>query len=343
VKLSPRISGGAFRWLRIALAMASLVVLVVKIGHSKPLERLAAATPWCIALAVVVVIADGLTRAWNWTQLMRAMHIAPRVRYTTVMAIHWGGAFLGQVLPSTMGTDALRVMMATRKIGGHASAHWAAVAMLNMISLVTGCGAALLCAFWLSLTHHRETVRPALVALFFAAISVAGLGYWMLRTQRGLILRCLRLMRGRWRQLRRGLRRFMHRVLVFERYDVNAAPVFGIALATLLTRATVYALVGMAVGVVLPFPAWIALVPAYMLSGLIPYSVSGYGGDQAAIVYILTGFGANPGAALAFALIVPLMSLAYNMLGGFSVLFGRLETRTGQPADRDAVSGSPNV
>lgn len=313
------------RWVRLAVAVASLAVLVTKIGHAKPLERLVAANLWFIALAVVVVILDGMTRAWNWTQLLRAMHVAPRVRYTTVLGIHWGGAFLGQIVPSTVGTDALRVMLATRKIGGRASAHWAALVMLNLISLTTGCAAALACALWLSLYRDGQAVRPMAVVLFLGAISGAVGGYWMLRSQRGLILRILRMMRGPWRKLRRGLRRFMHRVLIFERLHVRVSPIITIAVLTLLTRASVYALVGLGVGLVLPFPAWAALVPAYMLSGLIPYSVSGYGGDQAAIVYILTGFGANAGIALAFALIVPLMSLAYNMLGGFSVLFGNLD------------------
>ena len=327
------------RWIRWILAVGALVFLIIKIGNAKPLERLAAANPWFILLAVAVVIADGMTRAWNWTQILRAMHVAPTVRYGTVLGIHWGGAFLGQVVPSTVGTDALRVVLATRKIGGQASAHWAAVAMLNVISLTTGCAAALACALWLALFRHGQTVRLPAIALFLGAMFAAVSGYWMLRSQRGLILRVLRVMRGPWRKLRRGLRRFMHRVLVFERYNVPVAPIVFIALATLLTRATVYALVGLGVGLVLPPPAWVALVPAYMLSGLIPYSVSGYGGDQAAIVYILTGFGANAGVALAFALIVPLMSLAYNMLGGFSVLFGNLEANAPGPVAHSLEPG----
>jgi uncharacterized membrane protein YbhN (UPF0104 family) len=327
----PRLSKSLMRWIRITLAAASLIVLGIKVGHARPLERLAAANLWYVLLGVVVVIADGMTRAWNWTQLMRAMHIAPRVRYPTVLSIHWGGAFLGQIVPSTVGTDALRVLLATRKIGGLASAHWAAVAMLNLISLTAGCAAALGCSLWLQVIRPGEGMRPVALLLFSGAIAAALGGYWMLRTQRGLILRMLRAMRGPWRKLRRGLRRFMHRVLIFERQHVRLAPIVAIALATLVTRASVYALVGIAVGLLLPAPAWIALVPAYMLSGLIPYSVSGYGGDQAAIVYILTGFAASAGAALAFALIVPLMSLSYNMLGGLAVLFADLDANE-QPA-----------
>ncbi len=319
----------ALRWIRIALAIGLLAFLAQKIGHAGALERLASARLSFIALAVVVVIADGMTRAWNWTQLMRAMHIAPQVRYASVLGIHWGGAFLGQVVPSTVGTDALRAMLAARRIGGHVSAHWAAVALLNLISLILSCAVALACAVWLQVEGHGA-VRPIVASIFLGALVAAGIGYWLLRTQRGLLLMILRRMRGPLRKLRRGLRRFMKRLLVFERYDVRAAPVFAIAFVTLVTRAGLYALVGFAVGLTLPFPAWLALVPAYMVSGLIPYSVSGYGGDQAAIVYILTGFGAEASAALAFALIAPLMAMAYNMLGGFSVLFGKLDSHEAQ-------------
>jgi uncharacterized protein (TIRG00374 family) len=316
------------------------VFLARKIGHAGVLERLASARPAFIALAVLVVIIDGMARAWNWTQLIRAMHIAPRVRYTTVLSIHWGGAFLGQVVPSTVGTDAVRALLAARKIGGHASAHLAAVAMLNLISLTLGCAVALICAAWLALAGEDAQLRHVATVLFLGALTGAACGYWLLRSQRGLLLWILRQMSGRWRKVRRGLRRFTHRLLVFERYDVRVGPVFAIALATLFTRAGTYALVGLGVGVVLPVPAWLALVPSYMLSGLIPYSVSGYGGDQAAIVYVLTGFGASAGAALAFALVVPLVSMAYNMLGGFSVWFGRLDGRA-QPT-AEAAGGSRN-
>jgi len=98
-----KFSKSAIRWIRLSVAAASLAVLVVKIGHAKPLERLAAANLWFILMAVVVVVIDGMTRAWNWTQLVRAMHVAPKVSYATMLGIHWGGAFLGQVVPSSGG------------------------------------------------------------------------------------------------------------------------------------------------------------------------------------------------------------------------------------------------
>jgi uncharacterized protein (TIRG00374 family) len=324
-------SASILKWLRIIFAIGVLVVLVIKVGHAKPLERLAAAKPGYFILAVGMLILDSMVRTWNWTQLIRAMHVAPTVRYATVLGISWTGAFLGQVVPSTAGTDALRATLAARKIGGHASAHGAAVVMLNAISLTASCVVALACAVWFALTSSAEGVRPLATGLFAFAISAAFVGYWLLRSQRGLLLRMLRTLRGPFRKYRRGLRRFLHRMLVFERYGVHPAPIFVVALLTLLTRATAYALVGLAIGLTLPIPAWIALVPAYMLSGLIPYSVSGYGGDQAALVYILTGFGATAGAALTFALIAPLSVMALNMLCGVSLLFDQPDAKADPP------------
>ena len=47
------------------------------------------------------------------------------------------------------------------------------------------------------------------------------------------------------RKFRRGLRRFMHRFLVFGSYDINVLPMFAIAVVTPLTRAAmVYVLSG---------------------------------------------------------------------------------------------------
>jgi uncharacterized protein (TIRG00374 family) len=320
-----------------------LAFLVLRFGNEKPLELLASANPWYIVAALVAVTIDGMIRAWNWTQLIRAMHFDSRVRYGKVLCIYWACSFLGQFVPSTVGTDAVRAMMASRKIGGHASAHGAAVVMLNGMNLVAGCVAGLACALWMALTARNQGVRPLAVILFAGAISAAFCGYVLLRSQRGLLLCILRRMHGRWRKLRRGLRRFMHRLLVFERYDVRVAPVLAVAFVTQMTRASMYALVGLAVGVNLPFPAWLSLVPAYSLSGLIPYSVNGYGGDQAAIVYILTGFAAAGSAALAFALIVPLMTVTFDLLGGLHLLFGTVDGPTHLETDSATESGKKIV
>jgi glycosyltransferase 2 family protein len=332
----PRIPGAVWRILRIVAALGALIILAVKVGHTKPLERLASANLLFIVLAVGVAIVDGMVRAWNWAQVIRAMHLAPRVPYRTVLNISWAGAFLGQVLPSTVGTDALRAVLAVRKIGGLPSAHGAAVVMLNAISLVACCIAGLVCALWLQVTQVDMGVRPVVTVLFSGPILVAACSYWLLRSKRGLMLRGLRMMRGPWRNLRRGVRRFTHRMLVFERYDVHPAGIFSVAFITLLTRALLFALVGHAVGVHLPFAAWIALVPSFALSGLIPYSVAGYGGDQAVLVYVLTGFGVSAGAALAFALIVPLTRLAFNMLGGLSLVFGKIDAIARSPTNPPA-------
>ena len=329
-----KIPKSALRILRIVLALGMLGFLLVKVGHAKPLQRLAMANPLYIGLAVSVVIVDGLIRAWNWCQLVRAMHFGRPAPYRTLLTIYWAGSFLGQFVPSTVGTDALRAMIAARNVGGHASTHGAAVVMLNGISLTTGCLAGLVSALWLASIGQAGNLRLPAVALFAMALGAAVVGYTVLRTQRGLLLLLMRRMHGKWRKLRRGLRRFMHRLLVFERYDVKITPIVTVAFVTLATRATMYALVGLAVGVTLPFPAWLALVPAYSLSGLLPYNVSGYGGDQAAIVYILTGFGTGGGEALAFALIVPLITVGFNMLGGLAVLFGGLTMNVRPPVSK---------
>jgi uncharacterized membrane protein YbhN (UPF0104 family) len=249
-----------------------------------------------------------------------------------VLSVSWAGAFLGQMVPSTAGTDAVRTVLAARTIGGHASAHAAAIVMLNALSLVVGCITGIGCALWLASSGSGHGVRLVALLCFAGAVTAAIGSYWLLSSQRGLLLRILRRMRGPLHKLRRPIRRFAHKMLVFERYHVDLLPIVAVAFLTLLTRATTYAMVGLAVGVVLPFPAWVALVPSYLLSALIPYSVGGYGGDQAAIVYMLTGLGATAGGSLVFALIVPVITMTYNMIGGLPILFGKIDARTRLPA-----------
>jgi uncharacterized membrane protein YbhN (UPF0104 family) len=274
----------------------------------------------------MVIVIDGLLRAWNWRQLLLAMRLSSEVPYGKVLACFWSAAFLGQVVPSTAGTDALRALLGKRTIGGPMSAHVAAIVMLNAISLFAGCVVGLTATLFLGLSLAGAAgVRPFVALLFGAAVIGASCAYLLVKYQRGLVIGMLRRLRGRkLRKLRHGLRRFIDRLLVFERRGAHALPVFAIACCTLLTRAVAFALAGAAVHVSLPLLAWGTIVTSTMLSGLLPYSVAGYGGDQAAIVYFLSGFGVLPSDALAFALFLPLVPMFFNLLGGIPVLLGKI-------------------
>jgi uncharacterized membrane protein YbhN (UPF0104 family) len=311
--------------LRIVLALGLLAWLINRVGHGQLLERLGQARLDLMLAMVVMITIDGWLRAWNWRQLLVAMRVAPRVPYRSVLTCFWSASFLGQVLPSTAGTDALRVMFATNSIGGPTSAHAAAIVMLNIISLFAGCLVGLLCLPLLGIAWQGGTgLRPIVILLFVAAVAGALTAYGVVRWQRGIALRLLRLLKGRRGfKLRRGLRRFMAKLLVFERYNVSPLPVLGIATLTLFTRAAAFALVGAAVHVSLAPAAWLTLVPSIMLSGIVPYSVAGYGGDQAASQYFLTGFGAPAADALLLALLLPLVPMAFNLLGAIPTMLGQ--------------------
>lgn len=314
-----------FKLLRIVAALALLGWLVSRIGHTDLLERLRHAQLELMLLAFAVIVVDGLLRAWNWRQLLMAMRVAPQVPYGSLLSSFWSAAFLGQVVPSTAGTDALRTVFASRSVGGPLSSHAAAIVMLNGISLFAGCLAGLVCVPLLGLALHGSSgIRPPVALLFAAAVVGALALYMVLKYQRGFALLLLRrLRRGKARKLRRGLRRFMDKLLVFERSNARALPVFGIACLTLVTRSVAFMLVGAAVHVKLSLFAWLTLAPSIMLSGLVPYSVAGYGGDQAATVYFLTGFGTLPADALALALLMPLVPMFFNLLGAIPVLLGK--------------------
>jgi uncharacterized protein (TIRG00374 family) len=310
----------AFQLFRFALVITALAVLLLKVGRVDPLQRLAGAHVEFIAMAVVVVIVDGMVRAWNWWQLIRAMRIAPTVGYGAVLRIFWAGAFLGQAVPSAAGMDAMRAVLASRTFGGRVSEHAAAVVVLNMFGLMAGCTIGLAVAAWLFLTDPGAGAPAVMIVLFSGALSAAVTAFWLVHRQRGLLLCMLRLMRGPALKLRRGLRRFAQRLLIFDRSHVRIAPIVAVSLLTQAMRATMFALIGSSVGIVLPAGVWASLVPANMLSAYIPYSIGGYGGDQAALVYFVTAFGISAGSALAFALILPLMHITFNMLGGLCVL-----------------------
>ena len=76
--------------------------------------------------------------------------------------------------------------------------------MLNAIGLTVSCAAALVCAAWLALAGHHQSVRMLAVVLYAAVILGAVVGYWLLHWQRGAVLRLLRCMPASLRKVRRG-------------------------------------------------------------------------------------------------------------------------------------------
>ena len=163
-------------------------------------------------------------------------------------------------------------------------------------------------------------------AFVFVCVVVTGVGLHLgLKRYRWLLLLTLRPVgRRRWYALRRGVRRFIDALLVFERAKFVARAL--VATAAAFFSASAFQAIALAVGVDLPVQVWCAVVPLFSLFGLLRSRFRVSSGAQAVHVFLLAGVAVAVRRVFAVsALYAVLNILLYVVLGAVAWMLGSNE------------------
>ena len=313
----PRRPGAKFGALaRVALATALVAGLLWYAGPATILDTIERADLSWLMSAFVAMVAYSSVKAWIWHRLLVGLGISRSGQFRGVVVCYCAGGFFGTILPSTAGTDAMRAVLAQRRFGGDMSSYAASVVVLNAISWLAACTMGLIAIAALS---GDGIPRLGLIAapLFAGVIGAIVVVHLLLKHRRDWWLLLLRRMPAALRRIRRPLRNFADRLLVFERAHVRFGPVFLMTLVAQLGVATTLLLTAAAVGIDLDVYFWLIYGPLVSTVALIPASVSGFGADQVAFVYLM-GLVAVPEAqAFVASALFSILILAMNLgIGG---------------------------
>lgn len=304
------------RVLRIVGAVAVVVWLFSKAGVERVEAHLLEADPRILALAALAALLEGCTRVLNWQQLLRSMH-AVTSGYLRLVSTYYYSALLGQFVPSTVGTDAIRVALSQRTFGGSHAIYAASLVVLNGVTLFAGAVVALAGIAVLSMLGEMPDHLLVVVPILLGLAICLPLLYSLLHARRDVLINALRRMRRkRWFGLRRGLRRFVDALLVFERAGGDFRIVLLTSTMVVLVQASMISLTGMAFGIDVPLAAWLALPTIIAVIGLLPLSVFGFGAQQGAVVLVLTSLGVEAPLAFACALVIAFLSTWVFLLCG---------------------------
>ena len=102
--------------LTLAFTGLALAYLVWKIDIHQTVEILVDADPWWFALAVTIMIGTALPMALRWQWLMEAQQMPDNFWWLTRAYLVAYAA--GQLLPTSVGGDAMRVYETSRRHGG---------------------------------------------------------------------------------------------------------------------------------------------------------------------------------------------------------------------------------
>jgi hypothetical protein len=297
---------------RLVLSAILLWVLVTKIGASwsEAIPDPTAKTIGWLVGAFVLTLAGIVLSAIRWAAVLDALDI--RAPFRRLLTLYFAGQFMGNVLPSTIGGDALRVTRLSKETG-EAPTVFASV----VLERLTG---------WLVLPVITLTgllVNPGLRALGRASHLATAVALFTLGLLVVVVALTARQGRGVEARLEHneGWRRFTTAVRLGVRTLVHEPKATARILATGFGYQLIIIVAALMAARALNLPAGagptalLAFVPAVLIAQVLPISISGLGIREGLFVLFLHPLGVPDSQAVALGLLLYLLNLCASLLG----------------------------
>jgi glycosyltransferase 2 family protein len=277
-------------------------------------------------LAVIVLFALIAIQAWRWTLVARALDISfPLVPAWLISQI---GAFFNQVLPSSIGGDAMRVWRLQRS-GVRTSLALASVFLDRVVALVGTILIVVVGLPWLLDWMDTDALRAGILAVVLVAAT--GVAVLLFADRAPLVHR----LAGR-SALARVLQvpALARRVLFTPQ---TAFPTLALSVVIHLGVALSVWLLAYATGVELTWAETAFLVPVVILFSMVPITIAGWGVREGAMVVALGTVGVGREEALAVSVLFGIASAVAALPGGLIWL------ATGRSSAVDGTSHSTSA
>jgi uncharacterized membrane protein YbhN (UPF0104 family) len=328
-------SGGRSRpwvfWARIVVSAGLLAVLVSRINFNNLVpEHPHLATLAFLALGLVVTLGGFVLSAWRWQRVLFVFDAPVRVR--VLLSHYLAGQFVGNVLPSTIGGDVLRVSRASNSTDS-SSVAFASVALERLSGFVALPLLSLVGFVAMPSLLDGSTARASHLALIVDGVSLAALVAILLLAGSPRLA-------GRFREHENWMR-FVGAVhLGVDRLRRHPRLALGVLGAAVLYQLSTVLVVWCAIHVLdleVPNATVLAFVPAVAMVQVLPISLSGLGIREGALVLFLHHW-VHSGQAVAVGLLWYAMLLVVSLLGAPSFAIGH-RVGVGQAAKSSAKSG----
>lgn len=294
----------------IVLTAAAVAYLVWKIELGTTLDVLAEASLGWFALCVAIMVVTIPVLAARWGWLLRAHAIDERIPWLT--RAYFLAYTAGQILPTSLGGDAVRVIETVRRHAGRTAV------VTSTILLERGLGGAatvLLGAigFLLSIGRYDVSAYLWLEGVFvFGTLVLAFL--FFARSARPLLRRVQPLLERV--RLERPLSAFYQGVHHFRGRPRLLATVFTVTLAVQAVRILSIWAAARAVGIELDVRVYYVMGPLLFLVMLVPFTLNGLAVREAFFVSFLGSLGVGANQAFAAGFLFFLMTLLLAIPGG---------------------------
>jgi hypothetical protein len=324
---APELPRSGSRWalgLRIVVSVSLLAFLASKasgVDDAIP-DQHGGTTLALLAAAVLTALIGVVFSAWRWQRVLLLFDV--RVRLRTLFSHYVVGLLVGNVLPSTIGGDVVRVARASNTVGS-AEVSFASVVLERLtgfvaLPLLVFAGFAIEPSL-LGRSHAWIAMLVGVLTLALLAIILFAAGHPRLagrftnRSEADLLAQSAEphddeessAPKGVLARLRAALKswtRFIGVVHVgverLRREPRQIVPVIGTSLLFQASQVAMFGLIFRALDLPVPIAAVVAFSPAVLMLQVLPITVSGLGVREGALVLFLRSFGvsnAQAGAA----------------------------------------------
>ena len=289
---------------RLLLTVAILTYLASTIDMAAATRAVVTIDLRYLTAVLLLVAIDRGVMILRWVLLLRASGVRVSTRHAA--SIFLVSSFVGSFLPAGIGGDAARAWSLTRVTsdGSEALASVAVDRLLGILSLVAMAVVGLLA--WAP-TNGSDWRTGAGIAVL---IGVSLAAFWADRLARAIVPAHLH--EG---ALTRRLLRVSDAVSRYRGRGAVLAQVMAWSLAVQLLRITQAYLLGLGLGLAVPFRYYLLFMPLGLLMLLLPISVSGFGVPQGVIVWLLRPMGVPDEQSFALSTLIVLTGLAGNVPG----------------------------
>ncbi len=303
------------RGLRLAVSLALLIFLFVRLDLRSCLQMVSEAYPWRIGVVFLMTIADRMLAAYRWFLLVRGKSTA--ATFPVVVRVFFISNFLGTFLPGSIGVEAIRVYGLSRATSDVA---------LSVSSILVERVFALLALLALVLMGLAASPPglPASIApwawgvLFFLVAGSATLMHPRLRSTTHFLLP------GAWlAPVRKGLNKLYASLDGFKTQPRLLLAVMVLSVIFQMLRVATALACAWALGLEVSITHFIVIVPVVILVTMLPISIGGLGVREVSYVYLLGLAGIRPEAALTLSLLLYFIYTAAVLPGAWFYARGR--------------------
>ena len=302
------------RAVRLALTLVVTALctayILWKIDVGETVDRLGDARPAYFLGALAIMVVTVPPMAWRWQRLLAARGIVERLPWLT--RAYFTAYTAGQILPTSIGGDAMRIFETSRRHPGRGGL----IAGTVLLERALGGAATLALAavgFALAIGRYDVGAYLWLEAAFVVGTIVLAVVLFA-RSARGPLRRTIPLLR--LLRLERPLRAVYEGIHSFRDHAWLLVGVFVLTIFVQAFRVLAIWLAGKAVGVDLSPRIYYVMGPLLFLVMLVPFTINGLAVRESFFVSFLTKVDVSADAAFATGFLFFLVTIALSLPGG---------------------------